>query len=75
MLYWWITPLIIIFLVAFLGWGIFCITALREYALDHEWPLYILAILFLLWIIPALVYILVEIVIPIFLAFWFSFKP
>ena len=75
MLYWWVKPLIITFLLAFLGWGLFCIGVLKNYINEHDWPIYILSILFVLWVIPGLVYILVEIIVPIFLAFWFSFKP
>lgn len=75
MVYWWIKPWIITFLVAFLGWGLFCIIWLDKYINEHMWPIYILCALFLLWIIPGLAYILIEIIIPIFLAFWFSFKP
>lgn len=75
MLYWWVKPWIITFLVAFLGWGLLCIVALHDYINVHNWPIYILCGLFLLWVCPALVWILVEIIVPCFLHFWFSYKP
>ncbi len=75
MLYWWVKPWIVTFLVAFLCWGLFCMVALDSYINEHIWPIYILCGLFLLWAVPVLVYILVEVIVPMFLAFWFSYKP
>lgn len=75
MTYWWVTPWIITFFVLFIMWTAIWLSSAKDWFVEREFPFYIWITLFFAWFIPCLAKLMLDIVIPIFLAFWFSFKP
>ena len=71
---WWIAPLIITLFFADVIWLVIMEVFLKDYECTHNWPIYILAGLCASWIILMVIAFLVEVIIPIFLAFWLAFK-
>lgn len=75
MTYWWVTPWIITFFVFFIIWTAIGLSFAKDWFADHDLAIALWVILFFAWSVPLLVKIILDIIIPAFLAFWFLFKP
>lgn len=75
MLYWWVTPWIILWFVLFIIWTALGLGSLKDFFIHYDIASYIWFIMFLLWSIPLIIKIVFDFLVPLFLLFWFSFKP